>query len=505
MNRAQGRAEEEAASHLYVVAMKLISYLSLFLPAILLGQKLPQSEADNFVRFLISGNDSILLYVDRSALAVSQRLGVTYEGIQHKFLISYDIDDAIKAKIRVGAIRHHYSLDEAGDDFQLLTLRFDNSIDSRTFYFRQGRLTSPLVFHSLHWTTLETRFFRFVLSDTSLTNRYAMNALENFVIQTATTLNVSEAELQTLEAQKILYYLCSDEEEIQSLTGFKSRGMLNLAYDAIVSTYNSHFHELAHLLINFKLKTVPLFVHPFLQEGFAVALGGRGGIGVNVAMGIGAFLEESGGLGHNDLLKKDTFVEAHPSLSYPVSGVYNRFLLEVLGGEHYLELYRAHCGQSDDSSVRSITDSELPDSNEWQSFLKVFRSRPQIDINSPVNTPEPFYHSDTIAVSITNSHYVFQMRSSFLFGSADANTSYRSKKFKELFPEVLYAGFQYALVADSLSVSLYDLFRNELVEGYVASFSLNQTTVPRNNDFYCFSIPIAVFPEQLDVMLVKNQ
>ena len=49
--------------------------------------------------------------------------------------------------------------------------------------------------------------------------------------------------------------LYPDENEVESITGFKAKGIAMLGSDEIVTSYQTHFHEVAHLLINFKLKT----------------------------------------------------------------------------------------------------------------------------------------------------------------------------------------------------------------------------------------------------------
>ncbi len=55
--------------------------------------------------------------------------------------------------------------------------------------------------------------------------------------------------------------------------------MYVVSHDIVVSTYSAHFHELAHLLMNFKLKQPHLYTHPFFLEGllwpWAVGAGRR--------------------------------------------------------------------------------------------------------------------------------------------------------------------------------------------------------------------------------------
>ena len=145
--------------------------------------------------------------------------------------------------------------------------------------------------------------------------------------------------------------------------------MYILAYDFIVTTFNAHYHELLHLLINYKLQKLPLFTHPFLQEGCAVAFGGRGGKEPNVILNIGLFLNNSEMLNYNSLLTKQDFYQVDISLSYPLSGLYNLFLFNQLGLEEYLKMYKKCSGSSDEVEKMKIQTKDLPAMVKWQEFV----------------------------------------------------------------------------------------------------------------------------------------
>jgi hypothetical protein len=142
-----------------------------------------------------------------------------------------------------------------------------------------------------------------------------------------------------LKKEKIIYILCKDEDEIEKLTGYKARGMFNLAYDYVISTFNCHYHELLHLLMNYKLKNIPPYTHSFLQEGFAVSFGGRGGKEPEVILNLGCFIAESKFLEYKELLSLDKFRNFDVSMSYPLSGLYNNFIISNFGIDNYLKLY----------------------------------------------------------------------------------------------------------------------------------------------------------------------
>ena len=101
-----------------------------------------------------------------------------------------------------------------------------------------------------------------------------------------------------------------------------------VSHDIIVSTFSAHFHELAHLLINYKLQQPHLYTHPFFLEGFAVAVGGRGGKAPAVQQQLGLAMYRSEFVALEDLRRVEGFYGYNASVSYPAAGLYNRFLLE---------------------------------------------------------------------------------------------------------------------------------------------------------------------------------
>ncbi|MCZ7612273.1 MAG: hypothetical protein M5T52_01650 [Ignavibacteriaceae bacterium] len=61
----------------------------------------------------------------------------------------------------------------------------------------------------------------------------------------------TDEEKKTIQKEKLIYILCKDENEIEKLTGYKARGMGNLAYDYVITTYNCHYHEATSYFIKF--------------------------------------------------------------------------------------------------------------------------------------------------------------------------------------------------------------------------------------------------------------
>ena len=241
--------------------------LLILFPTSLFSGTLTRNEADAFVRALLWQKASLHSWFDAGNLAASHRLGIEYEGVGNKNLIAYDIDDSLKLMVRDRRLGYSVAVDTLHDAYARLVLTIGKADITRMFYFKGAKCISPLAYITRDWTRVESKHFRIFLSDSTLFNIYCVGRLESFLTRVAALLGLRDRDMQTLQKEKIYYYLCKDEDEIQRLTGFRARGMCNLAYDAVITTYNNHEHELMHLLVNYRLRRLPLYTHPMLQEG----------------------------------------------------------------------------------------------------------------------------------------------------------------------------------------------------------------------------------------------
>jgi hypothetical protein len=316
-------------------------------------------------------------------------------------------------------------------------------------------------------------------------------------------LKIPESKKRLLEQEKILYILCRDEEEIKKISGFNTRGIYILAYDEIITTYNCHFHEIAHLLINFKLKDLPLYTLPFLQEGFATATGGRGGLGRNVLLDIGEFLHKSRFIPFNSIITKEEFLSEDASLTYPVAALYNLFLMEELGIESYLEMYLNYSGDADYAANLNLNSIKLPSLEKFNKYIKSYRQKSGIfiDINEEF---KPAAQGKSGAISVSENFYRIKIRSNLLLRTADPPQDYTSKKFKEVFPGVAYAGYKYLIKADSREVNIYNLYTNILIASYSAGFKIDNKEVPGEEGYFIFYLNKDVFEENLIDLVISE-
>jgi hypothetical protein len=475
-----------------------------FVPASLFSQILSRVEADNFVKDLLWHEEKLNSWFDENNLEASHRLGIQYDGVKYKNLIGYEIVDAVKEAVRNGRLGYAIRLDTLGKEYTRLILSIDDVNTPREFYFRGNRCISPLAYFARNWAITDSKHFRFIISDSSCFNTYCIEKLETFLEQTAVLIGLSDADMRGLQKGKIYYYLCRDENEIERLTGFRARGMCNLAYDAVISTFSNHYHELLHLLINYRLRHLPLYTHPFLQEGFAVAYGGRGGMECNVLMNLGEFLWRSQFVDFQSLLSKTEFEQLDASLSYPAAGLYNRFLIETAGIERYLRLYRKHSGAAGDRSVSRIALDELPPHSAWQAYLHDHMQDAAITLDSASSDAQVIFKDESASIYADNTRYYFSLSDSLFLPGSIVSPGYMSKVFRERFPGSTYRNEKYLISANAEEISVYNLFTNNLIANYATSFSIPPKNVPQRENTCCFSIRKKVFDVPIEVLLERT-
>lgn len=427
-----------------------------------------------------------------SEIRASERLGISYEGVQNKFLIGINLDSATRSGI--ASRTASFTIDTLSEGYS--RVRLSPSQNSYSFYFKGTKSVSQYSYLTRGWPSWNSKHFKFRVSDSTTFNTYSAERLEQFFDSMAVLLKFTAEDLRGIEENKIDYIRCRDEHEIEEITGFKTLGMYILAYDYVVTTFNCHYHELLHLLMNYKLKRLPLYTHPLFQEGFAVGFGGRGGKEPKVILDAGHYLAASGMLDIGELYPRGSFLRTDPSVSYPVSGLFNRFLVGELGIDRYLQLYRSYSRPMSAIDSLSVDASDLPSSNLWQTYLLKFQSYTEVALHSGgASTGNPIQKGTNI--SQTDSSYIFWINSAVALNSANNMAEHRSKKFSELLPGTPYHGEKYLVVASGDEVSVYNLYTDNLIANYVGNFSVPPARVPRKEGRYFFEVKKKVFEEGL--------
>ncbi len=459
---------------------------------------LTADRANAFLQCLLEHPESADAFVCEQDLAIANRLGIDYPEAPSKALISWDIPASQRDGLNLDEMTSRLSIRELDGRHSLLELApIDDSIEKR-WIFRDGKLSSSILYRIRDWKQVDSAHFRFLISDDSTFHPANIDALESFLMETASLLGFSDAEMDRLAKEKIYYCFCSSEEEIRELTGFVARGMYILSHDIIVSTYSAHLHELAHLLVNYKLRRPHLYTHPFLLEGFAVAVGGRGGKMPSILGQLGLFLHRSGWVSVDDLLDTQGFRMENASLSYPASALYNRFLLESLGAAAYLDLYRRFGGGESTALHLEIPKSELPPAEEWRRFLAEQGDEcpigPGAEGLGGATEPIVFHPLPD------GEHFGFAVPALTLIPGSKGSAECGSFLYEELVDGHPYHGERFLIRASAEEIGIYDLFTNTMIAHYSLAFTEKAEAIPTLNGRYLFHVDSSLFPEGLENM-----
>lgn len=353
------------------------------------------------------------------------------------------------------------------------------------------KLTSPLDVLTRDWKMRSTRYATIRYTDDRRVNDVGCDILDRSIERIGGDLGITAGDMARLEEQKIIYYLC-DRDEIRRLTGFDTRGMTDFASDAVVSREFPHDHELTHVLVNFAIKDPPLFTAPFMQEGLACCLGGRWGRAPRTVLYTGYAVLSNDMAGLDDILTYYSFhtVLASPEVSYPVSALFVRYLIDEIGIGKVLRLYRFLSGS--DEEIRSMTldqtiaTIQLVSGREWMEVDAGFESFwPRFSHGGIVprsidetDTPTASLAADGVSVALWQVRDTLLVKISipgtasggvllFDTGRSDLTPEYESPLFAEHLPGESYRGERFGVKFSRDEVGLYDYACNSLLAGHI--------------------------------------
>jgi hypothetical protein len=485
--------------------MKIIFFLLLLIP-FTYSQSISDERINKIINLLITNSPDISDYINADELKITERFGIEYEGIKNKFLIANNIPEDFSDDLLNRKIKYETLVENLEDNFSSLIITIPSLKFKREYFLKDSFLVSSAFYHSRNWKVIASDHFKFFVSNETLFNDYSINLLENFINKMSEFLSFTDEERNQLKEKKIFYFLCKDEEEIQKVTGFATRGIFILAQDYVITTYNIHYHELLHFLINYKLRKLPLYTHPFLQEGFAVAFGGRGGLDAHTISEMGVFLIKSGFANYKELLSKLDFQKTDASISYPISGLHTEFLLKNIGIDNYLKLYRKYSGSSEKVLSEKINEKDLLSEDKWNLFIDSLSSQNPVVIKTELSVSDYklITKQNDFEVYEDEKEYIFKIKDTLLITTSIIVPNYKSKIFSQHFPNRKYNSEKYLIIANQNEISVYNLFSNNLIGKYVASFSIPPNTIPFKDGFYEFLIKKDLFDEQLNQDVFQN-
>lgn len=290
-------------------------------------------------------------------LAHAERLGTRYRGVPIKIDTASPLILWRTALVRGEASVHcGAAVEEEGWARVEVAVRTPADSASVTYHLAptaEGwRLVSPVTALAEGWPVRETAFLRLRQQPPRCLPQAAVARLDSAAARICRQLGASEARVETLRRCKIDYSY-ADSAAVEALALAPTVGVALLQTDAVVTSEPCHLHELAHLLVNFCAGEVGLFVAPLLLEGTAVHLGGRWGRAPDALGELGRYVLRERLLSLDDLLTWDGFQANPADLTYAPAGLVVGRLLDRLGAETFLTLYRALSGSLPE--VRAIT------------------------------------------------------------------------------------------------------------------------------------------------------
>jgi hypothetical protein len=456
-------------------------------------------------------------------LAASRRLGIRY--LDQPFKLD-SASSLVLNRERYRAGEVHASVGEVKVDGATARIRIllqEGSRADSTSYFavatdRGWRLASPITALTADWPRSNTEFLEIrVMPPWNISDAVVL-ALDRFVTETCARLEIGQERLELLRTRKIGYVWCP-EETVAELVGAPTRGVALLQTDTVVTAEPCHLHEVAHLLVNFGLQELPLYTLPFLQEGTAVALGGRWGRGPEVMHGMGRFALDAGLLQPEELLTFESFWSHMPDLTYAPSGVLVGCLLDLLGGGRFLELYRDLSG--DLVHVRSLELETVRSRLATAAGLRWEEVRSRLDeymdrlscgglLSGDLEGGEPVdrLEGGNLTVTLTSDGAWLNWTIQALAGPAVGAVLFRgpdslpeaipepgSRLFAEQFPDREFNGELMALVFSPEEIGLYNFWTDLLTAKFVASFCPELAVVVNEGRELRFRIDPKILPE----------
>ena len=454
--------------------------------------------------FDLLANDNLEVAGDMwmpEALERSGRFGISYPGVALKVdavspLIQH-LEEKQSSPILPVKSYEQLTSEEAGTWYKMEYSEIFGAELERHHYYAQERgdwfwLGYPQDFYAAGWPVVETEYLRIhVHPDVeNFLNGAVLAATDRFIRAMADTLELDSDKLDEMADLKIEYFYLPSESMFQEITGYRGKGMLDLASNDIISSTFPHFHEMTHLLVNIRLGEVPVYTLPLFREGLAVRYGGRWGKKASALLDLAVFLHREEFVVLDSLLTMDGFNSgATADLVYPLAGLFSAFVIDERGLDDYFEAYRQLSGPND--SLRALTREQVQtvicetcSFDSWddarERFEKYMNNRLSDHIGAQpgqLKNGKALFATDNVRVTADDDWrgFVFSydttMRApsgNFLFARDDGLDGKLSSMFEAHYEGVEdFSGYRYGVRFDKNEAGLYDYVTNELLAKYV--------------------------------------
>lgn len=471
------------------------------------GDASAQDKSPELVRqyfdLLVSGNLQTARDLWTSeALERAERFGITFEGIPIKAdCASPVIRNLEEMQIHLDPPVRNYDVLEPGaySKLHFAALVNGRQIDYNYYARRLGEyywFIYPQDYYSRDWPVTETRFFRIHAHPdvVQFLNPVMTDAFDEFVEDMAGTLGLDKDRIEEMETKKIEYFYCDTDETVELITGHRTKGMLDLGSNDLISATFPHYHELIHLLVNIRLHTLPLYTQPVAREGIAVHFGGRWGKHPAALRDLGVFLYREQLVSLDSILTWDGFAETSGAdISYPVAGLFAEFLIDEIGLDKYFDLYVQLSGSFEEVDRQTVKDvraiiATACGKTDWSEVVAAFESYIDKDAvkhsttmaglpdNGKTILEDDGYrvlrNGDWLGFEFVARADTARPEGNLLFGHDDHLDGARSALFAEHYgSEYPYEGYRWGVRYDANEAGLYDYATNRLVAKYILGIS----------------------------------
>ncbi len=464
-------------------------------------------------------------YWSPDAAERASRFGISYDGVRIKADLNSPIIKDPGHKMPL-SIRSASQMDSEYIAIKA-SLWFDGRDNFYTYYFGKRNGFWWLIFTQDYvardWPTRQSKYFRVHMAPgrEKYVTSTSLASLDQFVDSAGTFLGLTAPQLSVLEKGKIEYYYCLDDQQVRQIAGVEVKGLHDLASDALICAAFPHPHEVAHLLINYRLKTLPITTLPLFREGLATYLGGRAGRSGASLMELAAQMLRMDMLTLDSLFELSQFhTEFDAGISYPSAALFVNYLVENFGITTVLDMYRAVSGSFEQTGSLTVAQT--------QNALSHLAKKPWPQIAADFNAyftqaaykKDPrFTHITTgfgemksaptdsvvtdVAVLYRNGDRVFVKGLPHGDGNPPAGTIFfssdstligtRNELFEEQFgQDAVYNGYRYAIRFDASEAGVYDYGMSALVAKLINSMEPSDQYRDTTNATILFNFPISI-------------
>ena len=452
---------------------------------------------NQYFDLVISGNIESAVYLWSEAdQERSSRFGIVYPGVA----IKGDCTSPLMANqgYRFGAASVSVRQREVLEDRFVRVEYHMPAVDREKTYsyytqFIDGYywLCYPQDYYARDWPILQTRYFRihYHPSLEEYINPVGLEELDLFVERTIDSLEMSDETLKEIAERKIEYFYCDNEQTVEKISGHLTKGLLDLASNDIVSANFPHYHELTHLMVNIKLKELPLYTIPILREGVAVRYGGRWGKTAAALMDLGAYLYQEQLLDLDSILSyRDFQTSAVADISYPVAGLFAGYLADRLGQDKFFQLYLEASGSFEEVNELDMVDIQnmiigYTGHDSWLDLrldfganLKKRVAKDRVVAPGPLENGKQLLAEDVWQVKRDKEWYSFEFTlppsspaaGNLLFDYDERLAEKPSLLFAEQYPgQSSSDGYRFGVRFDQHEAGLYDYATNQLLAKYI--------------------------------------